>query len=517
LISSSQNIDDTVASSTHRSGQIRSARSDSAYRVAMVDLNNFATFPTLAVGILVASLRKAGFDVEVLSPLDHDVPAAERERQEWYGDHLHRRLRLSSNRVVRIARESSRTLRRRWTEKPHSRVIQEVVRILESDPDILLLSAYLQHFDTVKAIALHASSRGVPVLLGGPMFNQPEVAKAWIGLKGVNAIIGGESDITLPEIVQTAIEGGDLLKFEGVLLPSGISSKPAKPLRELDRVPIPDYTDFPWHRYRLPLIPIMTGRGCQWARCSFCSDVVSANGRAYRTRSVESVMNEINELSSRHQSTNFLFLDLKLNSDPRMWRAIIERIQSEVPGAQWVGTVHVDKRKDNGLSRADLLAASHAGMRRISFGLESGSQRVLDAMNKGSTVVGNSEFIRNAHQAGISVRCTMFRGFPGENANDLIQTAQFLEEHSEYIDRIRFNELAILQGTPLHRETIESHHKYTQIRIVKSDDRNSIVRYTNSSTGNKSYRRAMRRVLAAVYRINRQPVRIEARAFDGVM
>jgi len=483
----------------------------------MVDLNNFATFPTLAIGILVASLREAGFSVNVLSPLDHDVPAAERERQEWYGDHLHRRLRLSNSRVVRTARESSRSIRRRWSERPHKRVIQEVGRILDTSPDVMLLSAYLQHYDTVKAIAAIAAEKDVPLLVGGPMFNQPAVARAWSGIDGLNAIIGSESDLAIPEIVKAAIEGGDLLQFDGVYLPNGSSSSPAQPFRDLDRTPIPDYSDFPWHRYRLPLIPIMTSRGCQWGRCTFCSDVVSTNGRTFRTRSVDSVMSEIKELALRHQSSNFLFLDLKLNSNPHMWRAIIERIQHEAPGAQWVGTVHVDKRQDNGLSLVDLRAAARSGMRRISFGLEFGSQRVLDAMDKGSSVEANSEFIHHASQAGISVRCTMFRGFPGENASDLIQTARFLEEHTEQIDRIRFNELAILEGTPLHREATGTNSQFAQLRIIKRDEKNAIVRYSNSAITTRSYRKAMRRVLAAVYKINRRPVRIEAQAFDGVM
>lgn len=483
----------------------------------VVDLNNFATFPTLAAGILVASLRKAGITVEVLSPLEHDVPAVERERQEWYADHLHRRLRLSNRKFVRVARETSRTLRRRWSERPHQRVVEEVDRILQTNPDVLLLSAYLQHYDTVKVVAAMAAKQGVPVLLGGPMFNQPLTAQAWIKINGLTAIIAGESDIELPDIVRAVIEGKDLLKFDGVLLPDGRSSPPAKPLRDLDRSPVPDYTDFPWHRYRLPLIPIMTGRGCQWGRCSFCSDVISTNGRTFRTRSIESVMHEIKVLSERHQSSNFLFLDLKLNSNPAMWYGIIERIQTEAPGAQWVGTVHVDTRKDNGLSRTDLHAAVNSGMRRISFGLESGSQRVLDAMNKGCSVEANSAFIRHAHEAGLSVRCTMFRGFPGETAQDLIKSACFLEEHSEYIDRIRFNELAILEGTPLYRDTTGESNRFVQLRVIKNEERNANIRYVNTVAEDRLYRSAMRRVLAAVYKINRRPVRESARAFDGVM
>ena len=51
-------------------------------RVLLVDLNQFARFPTLAIGYLVASLRRAGVNVEVLSALNHGVPGKERENAD---------------------------------------------------------------------------------------------------------------------------------------------------------------------------------------------------------------------------------------------------------------------------------------------------------------------------------------------------------------------------------------------------------------------------------------------------
>jgi anaerobic magnesium-protoporphyrin IX monomethyl ester cyclase len=81
----------------------------------------------------------------------------------------------------------------------------------------------------------------------------------------VTAIVGGEADLTLPELVAAAVEGGDLTQHAGVLLPDGRKGPPAPPLRALDRLPIPDFTDFPdfpWDRYPQRIIPVMTGRGC---------------------------------------------------------------------------------------------------------------------------------------------------------------------------------------------------------------------------------------------------------------
>jgi anaerobic magnesium-protoporphyrin IX monomethyl ester cyclase len=486
------------------------------YRALLVDLNNFATFPTLAVGILIASLRNAGHDARLLSPLAFDVPASERERREWVADHWRRRVHLSTLGAFRIPRDVIRGIHYWRQRRPHPRVLREVSRALAGKPDILLLSAYLQHHATVAEIGKLAKAAGVPLLLGGPAFNLDETSAAWRSIPGLTAIFGGEADLILPELVDAVVQGKDLLRFRGVILPEGQRSPPAPPLRPLSASPLPDFTDFPWDRYRVRIIPVMTGRGCQWARCRFCSDVVSASGRDFRTRQLEPVLNELREQSRRHATNNFLFLDLKLNSNPALFRGIADGIQDAVPGAQWIGTVHVDNRRDNGLSRQDLRRAAAGGMRRISFGLESGSQRMLDLMDKGSTVEANAAFVRHAHEAGISVRCTMFKGYPGETAEDLIQTANFLEEHSAYIDRVRYNDFSIIEGTPIWRDAFGA-EGLEGIRVLRRDSRHAKARYVNAETQGGDYRRAKARVLAAVYAINRRKVRRGARMFDGLM
>jgi radical SAM superfamily enzyme YgiQ (UPF0313 family) len=486
-------------------------------RAMLVDLNNFATFPTLAVGLLVASLRQAGIHAEVLCPLAHDVPAAERERQERLRDHLMRRVHLSTRPSFRAARDYARALRQRWINRPHPTVVREAARAMDDRPDIVLLSAYLQHYPTVLELGRMAKARGIPLLLGGPAFNIEATADSWRHIPGLTAIIGGEVDLELPDIVEAACAGTDLLAFGGVVLPDGRASGAAPPLRALDRIPIPDFSDFPWERYRLRVVPLMAGRGCQWAKCVFCSDVITASGRTFRTRSVDAIMEEMRTQAQRCSTSNFLFLDLKLNSDPFTFRAIIENVQRNVPGAEWIGTVHVDDRRDNGLSRTDLRNAVASGMRRVSFGLESGSQRLLDLMKKGSSVDRNSQFIRDAHAEGLSVRCTMFKGFPGETADDLLLTARFLESHAPHIDRIRFNEFSILQNTPIQRALATQPATYPQLKVLDWGHRDAKARYVNRETGGRDYRRAKARVLDVVYSINRRPVRASAEAFDGLM
>lgn len=486
-------------------------------KIALIDLNNFSTFPTLAVGILVASLRNAGHEVEVVVPLAYDVPAAERERQERFYDDLQRRIHLSTRPSFRIPRDFSRSVRHWWNNRPHSTVLREARNAIDRGAEIILLSAYLQHYRSVVEIGKIARDRGIPLLLGGPAFNIEATANAWRSVPGLAALIGGEVDLSLPQIVETVIEGRDVLEFPGVVLPDGRRSGTAPPLRELDKVPVPDFTDFPFDRYRMRVIPVMTGRGCQWNRCVFCNDIVTASGRTFRTRSVESVLYELEEQMRRHDASNFLFLDLKLNSNPAMMRGIAENIRRHVPGAQWVGTVHVDLRKDNGLSHADLRSYVKGGMRRVSFGLESGSQRLLDAMDKGCSAERNAQFIREATEAGLSVRCTMFKGFPGETADDLMATADFIESHSEFIDRIRFNDFSLLEDTKIMKQVREEPETIPGLRVVHDDPKRCKTRYVNVDSQGRAYRTAKKRVLDEVYRINRREVRRTARAFDGLM
>src|SRR6056297_1525893 len=83
-------------------------------RVQIVDLNNFTSFPTLAVGILVAGLRGAGHDVQVICPLAYGVPASFREGKENPVDAVKRRIHLSTSPSFRKVRDFARDTRQWW-------------------------------------------------------------------------------------------------------------------------------------------------------------------------------------------------------------------------------------------------------------------------------------------------------------------------------------------------------------------------------------------------------------------
>jgi anaerobic magnesium-protoporphyrin IX monomethyl ester cyclase len=381
----------------------------------------------------------------------------------------------------------------------------------------LLLSAYLDHYPSVVALGRLAEARGVPLLVGGPVFNIPEIAQEWLDVPGLTAIVGAEVDHALPELVSALVSGAELTRFPGVVLPDGRSGRPAPPLTDLDGLPIPDFSDFPWERYPHRILPAMTGRGCSWGRCVFCGDVRTANGRGFRSRSVDAVFGELGELSRRHDTRDVLFHDIKLNSDLTMWHGIIDRYQRELPGGRWIGTVHVAARGDNGLSPDELRAAKAAGLTRMSFGLESGSRRLNDSMAKGTSLERMSRFIHDASDAGISVRTSLIVGYPGEAAADLDATTRYVEAHERWLDRVNVAPFKAIPGTRFH-ELLDRHpERYSDLRGFTWNHRYGRAHFRYAPSADREYRRAKARLSRLVHRINSRPLRRDAEPFMGLM
>jgi anaerobic magnesium-protoporphyrin IX monomethyl ester cyclase len=486
-------------------------------RALVVDLNNFARYPTLAVGYLVASLTRGGYDVELLSPFATRLPTMPERRETWW-DHAQRRVFFATHPAVLPFHDVLARRRRSWVTRADSKLMREASHAMdEFRPDVLLLSAYLDYGAAVRDLAKEARARHVPVILGGPAFNMPEVAERWLRIPGVTAIVAAEVDHTLPQLVDTLLGDGDLSTYPGVYLPDGRRGPVAHPLRNLDDLPVPDLSQFPWGLYPNKIIPVMTGRGCSWANCTFCSDVKVVNGLSFRSRPVAAVLDEIQQQSRRYGTADVIFLDIKLNSELEMWRGIIESFQECLPGGRWIGTVHVAGHGENGLTRAELSAAARAGLTRISFGLETGSQRLNNAMAKGTSLERTSQFLVDAHAAGISVRGTAILGYPGETAEDIEETVAFLTSHQRFLDRIRMNRFTPLPGTRFH-ELYERHpERFEGLTRLSWDFDLRRGSYRYEPAGDRRYRHAKKRLLRAVHEINRRSLRPTAAQFDGLM
>jgi hypothetical protein len=240
-------------------------------------------------------------------------------------------------------------------------------------------------------------------------------------------------------------------------------------------------------------------------------------GRGFRTRSVAHILAELAHQTRRHETSCFVFTDLKLNSNLVTWDGLVEGAQLAVPGMRWVGAVHADRRAENGLDAARLKQAAAAGMVRLTTGLESGSQGILDAMQKGASVEAIERMIRDAWEAEISVRLTMILGYPGEEPKDVEASAAFLERNERYIGRVLLNRFAMITGTRIQRRLRRGFAHRDTLHNLTTDPAAAVWPHRYGRAGQRAYRCAVWRLLGATHAINRRTLHLSAAAFEGVM
>lgn len=194
----------------------------------------------------------------------------------------------------------------------------------------------------------------------------------------------------------------------------------AKPVR-YDLLPLPVYE----HRdkYLFDLLPFTLKHGCAWGRCRFCSLSKGWNS-GYLVRSAKAAIKELEVLIDRYDPKVLVCRDHSLNGTNLIeFCGYLERVNKP-----WGGQSRAD------LSEKKIQALGKAGCREIYFGLESGSDRTLSAMNKGITSKQMSDFIKRLHSNGILPAPSLIIGAPGEGSVDFEKTIQFLVDHRRYLD-----------------------------------------------------------------------------------
>jgi radical SAM superfamily enzyme YgiQ (UPF0313 family) len=200
-------------------------------------------------------------------------------------------------------------------------------------------------------------------------------------------------------------------------------------IRDLDALPFPawDLVDIPryqaiWRRHHgYYSMNMVTTRGCPY-HCNWCAKPIW--GQRYNVRSPENVVAEMSWLQQCFHPDHIWFVDDILGLKPGWLAHFAEHIEQE--------GVRIPFKC---LNRADLLlrddtidALRRAGCRTVWIGAESGSQKVLDAMEKGIRVEQIAEASRRLHAAGIEVGFFLQFGYPGEEREDIERTLQMVRD-----------------------------------------------------------------------------------------
>jgi len=305
----------------------------------------------------------------------------------------------------------------------------------EFRPDLVGISVMTMY--AVRAYALAdrlRKERGLPVVLGGA---HPTALPAE-ALDHADCVVRGEAEWALPKL----LDGG---RVEGVV--------EADPPMDLDAIPMPARDQLALDFYAASgeelaglayrTLGVITSRGCPF-HCTFC--VNSKRAVKLRFHSPDRIIEEIRYLVDRHHIESVAFYDELMATDHQRFMAICEGlIEADLNHLRWECQVHPRTVRDETLP-----LMKRAGCVQVAIGFESGSQRVLDRIQKHSNVEQNLEVARKVRDAGLRLRGCFIFGTPGETLDDIDKTKRFIKDAR--IDFASMHFLTPYPGTALYDE-----------------------------------------------------------------
>jgi radical SAM superfamily enzyme YgiQ (UPF0313 family) len=238
-----------------------------------------------------------------------------------------------------------------------------------------------------------------------------------------------------------------------------VVNNPGRPMeRHLDQWPFPDREsltldfiesmplDVPAVLSMERFTTMQTSRGCPWP-CVFC-DIPIFNEGKWRARSAQHVVDEMKYLEA-HGYGAVYFVDDHFLLQPKRIEAICNGVTNAGLSIQW----GIEGRVDS-VAQHLFPAMAKAHCRTVMFGIESGSQKVLDRLKKEQTLAEVTTAVTNAKKAGIEIVHGFFTvGNPDETVEDMRATFDFASKLP--LDTFGFNRLCVYRGTPLWQEYVK--------------------------------------------------------------
>ena len=264
------------------------------------------------------------------------------------------------------------------------------------------------------------------ILVGGPhsTVRWEEVLNEF---NACDFVLRGESEGSIVDLVQTLEQGKSVRNVQGLSYRQNKSLKhnpDAIWASDLDTIALPArhllkaaYEKKTYWRigHRGTTDVMITSRGCPY-NCNFCFRI----SKKYRTRSPENILAELAMIRDMGTRSVHVMDDLFVWNKPRFLR-IVQMIKKQKLDLELKVRARVNFIDDEMLS-----AMKEAGVRGVVFGVESGSQEMLDRMNKRTTVEMNENAIRMTKKAGLQCYVDLFLGYPGETPETIKQTEHLL-------------------------------------------------------------------------------------------
>lgn len=260
----------------------------------------------------------------------------------------------------------------------------------------------------------------------------------------VDVTVIGEGEQMMLDLCQAVEAGADLSEVRGICFRRNgrvVMNETRKNISDIDTIPFPAWDLLPMEIYlKNPIwgdvannssgfredvrvtksMNIISSRGCPFS-CRYCFHLFGRSN--YRFRSPQNVVEEIEILVDRYGVDFIGFVDDNMMASEKQIMEFCDLIEKKKFPITWGCHGRVTSAKPEILERM-----AEAGCVWIGYGIESGSQKMLDAMNKRATVEQAKKAIINTRKAGIYPNTTFIFGYPGESLESIQETIDFKKE-----------------------------------------------------------------------------------------
>jgi len=310
---------------------------------------------------------------------------------------------------------------------------QTVARILSFEPEVIGFTA--TSHNRLQAIAvikeLKKRNTGLMIIVGGPHFSLSDKDALEV-VPEIDCVVKQEGEITAKELLEA---WPDQNKLKSVL---GITYKGAdgQIISNQDRSFLADWSELPfpaWHLYDLSkyqkrihgtdfrTIGVISARGCP-NLCSFCCNAAFSRS-ILRLRDPKNFVDELEFLNKEYGFQGFNFWDDTLNISKKHVMSICQEIIKRGLDIKWYARARV-----NTVDQEMIETMKKAGCVRISFGIESGSPRILKEIKKNITLEQARRAVHLSSRAGLIVSLNFIVNLPTETMTDLKMTADLIKE-----------------------------------------------------------------------------------------
>jgi anaerobic magnesium-protoporphyrin IX monomethyl ester cyclase len=387
---------------------------------------------------LGASREKLLEAVRVMRGKDNDIMLTQPELYEKCGEIFARFCQFSTKMFEKDCAEFERT-------QKFPPILRDCVKeILALKPDCVGVSMiFAEQLPVGAALGRFLRQQAkLKVFMGGSCLIDGAIPFMKWYPEAADVIIAGDGEEPLRQLLSNDCNPKGIAG--AVYWESGqVVKEPPVFLKDVDQFGIPDFggLDLDGYFSPEPVIPLLLSRGCYWRKCTFCVHYFSA-GDTYRVRSLDAIIEVLQHFVDKGLR-NFAFVDEMIA--PGQFVRLAESIKSSGMDI----TYYAYSKPNRTFTPAVLKSIAESGCKFLLWGLESGNQRILDLMGKGTEVNEVAQVMKNAHEVGIANHVFVICGFPTETHAEFADTLNFLNDNRDYIYAINSGPFGLDAGAPI--------------------------------------------------------------------